>query len=46
MNNEEIMPLEKETEEEKETKIDEFLTALPDWDLLPPYNVIRKGNDS
>ncbi len=41
MNNEEITPIE-EVKEEKNTEI--LVEKLPDWDLLPPFDVIRRVN--
>ncbi|MBQ7137043.1 MAG: hypothetical protein IJO43_03620 [Bacilli bacterium] len=48
INNEEnIIPLETETKEIKDVKIDaqtteDFVTGLPSWDLTPPYEIIRR----
>lgn len=46
MNEEEIVAIEEEVEKKQDAALEEFITALPEWDLLPPYNVIRKGNTS
>ena len=33
----------KETKEKQEEKQEEFINSLPDWDLVPPYEVIRRN---
>lgn len=31
-------------ETKKEVKEEDFVTGLPEWDLAPPYEVIRRVN--
>lgn len=41
--NQEPMTVIKE-ETKKEVKEEDFVTGLPEWDLAPPYEVIRRVN--
>lgn len=41
--NQEPMTVIKE-ETKKEIKEEDFVTGLPEWDLAPPYEVIRRVN--
>ena len=42
-NNEAITPI-TETPVSKTKQTDDFVKSLPDWDLIPPYETVRRIN--
>ena len=44
LSNDNIIPIDRDIkeEEDKEEKANQFVSGLPQWDLEPPYEIIRR----